>query len=75
MPAFLVLLWLNAVFVGPRGATLAGATYLLCRLVYPFLMGRRLGRGVPNRIVFATVIGYLVLTYFAIRLLIVAVVA
>jgi hypothetical protein len=73
MPPFLVLLWLNAIFVGPRGATFAGGAYILSRLVYPFVMGRRLGRGVPSRIMFATVIGYLVLTYMAVRLAIAAV--
>jgi hypothetical protein len=34
-------------------------------------MGGRLGRGVPTRILFATVVGYTVLTYFAVRLLVV----
>jgi hypothetical protein len=68
MPPFLALLWLNAVFVGPRGATIAGAAYLACRVLYPFLMGERLGRGVPNRILFATVVGYAVIAYFVVRL-------
>src|SRR3954453_23858280 len=62
MPPFLVLLWLNAIFVGPRSATAAGAAYVACRVLYPFLMGRRLGRGIPSRILFATVVGYVVLT-------------
>jgi uncharacterized membrane protein YecN with MAPEG domain len=68
MPTFLLLLWLNAIFVGPRGATIAGAAYVACRLLYPFLMGGRLGRGVPSRILYATVIGYGVITYFVMRL-------
>lgn len=38
----------------------------------PFLallwMGERLGRGVPNRILFATVVGYAVIAYFVVRL-------
>jgi hypothetical protein len=72
MPPFLILLWLNAMFVGPRGTSFAGGAYILSRLLYPLAMGRRLGRAVPNRIMFATVIGYLVLTYFVVRLLIVA---
>jgi len=72
MPAFLVLLWLNAIFVGPRGAALAGAAYVVSRIVYPLLMGRRLGRGVPTRIMFATVIGYAVLAYFVARLVVAA---
>jgi hypothetical protein len=68
MPAFLLLLWLNAVFVDPRSASWAGAIYVGARVIYPFVMGRRLGRGVPNRILFVTVTGYLVLAYFIARL-------
>jgi len=72
MPAFLVLLWLNAIFVGPRGASVGGAAYVLSRVAYPFVMGRRLGKGVPTRIMFATVIGYAVICYFLVRLVAVA---
>src|SRR4051812_43604748 len=35
MPAFLTLLWLNAIFVGPRGASFAGGAYVLSRIAYP----------------------------------------
>jgi hypothetical protein len=73
MPAFLLLLWLNAIFVDPRSATWAGAVYVAARMLYPFVMGRRLGRGVPTRILFVTVVGYLVLTYFVVRLVVAAV--
>ena len=71
MPPFLALLWLNAIFVGPRNASVAGAAYVACRVLYPFLMGRRLGRGIPTRILFATFVGYAVLTYFVARLVVV----
>ena len=74
MPAFLVLLWLNAIFVGPRGASFAGAAYVLSRSLYPFMMGPQLGRGVPGRILFATVIGYAVIAYLASRLVAVVIV-
>jgi hypothetical protein len=70
MPPFLALLWLNAIFVGPRGAAVVGAVYVGARAVYPFLMGKELGKGVPTRILFATVTGYLVLAYFVMRLLV-----
>jgi hypothetical protein len=70
MPPFLLLLWLNAIFVEPRGAAIAGAAYVGSRVVYPFVMGRQLGKGVPTRILFATVIGYLVLAYLALRLVV-----
>jgi hypothetical protein len=75
MPPFLVLLWLNAIFVGPRGASFAGGAYVVSRLLYPFVMGQKLGRGVPNRIMFATVIGYGVLALLAVRLVVAAVAA
>lgn len=72
MGPFLVLLWLQAIYVSPLSATMGGALYVLSRAVYPFLIGRELGRGVPARVLFTTVVGYLVLTYFAVRLAIVA---
>lgn len=65
MPPFLALLWLNAVFVGPMGATVAGGIYVASRASYPLLMGGRLGRGIPARILVATVPGYGVLLYLA----------
>ncbi|MEQ1564320.1 MAG: MAPEG family protein [Myxococcota bacterium] len=64
MAPFLVLLWLHAAFVGTTGATVAGAIYVGARLAYPLLLGNRLGRGIPMRIVAATGTGYLVLGYF-----------
>jgi len=73
MPPFLILLWLNAIFVGPRGAALAGTAYVVSRLAYPLILGRRLGKGIPTRIMFATVIGYGVLAYFCVRLIVAAV--
>jgi hypothetical protein len=75
MPAFLLLLWLNATFVDARSATIAGAAYVGSRILYPFMLGRQLGKGVPSRILFATVIGYLVIAYFVLRLVAKAVMA
>jgi hypothetical protein len=72
MPTFLLLLWLNAMFVGPRDATVAGSAYVASRIAYPFLMGSELGTKVPDHIFFATVIGYGVVAYFCVRLLLVA---
>jgi uncharacterized membrane protein YecN with MAPEG domain len=74
MPAFLLLLWLNAIFVDPRGTSVAGAIYVGARVIYPFVMGSRLGKGPPTRILFATLLGYGVLVYFITRL-VVAIVA
>jgi hypothetical protein len=75
MPAFLLLLWLNAVFVDPRSATFAGVAYVGSRILYPFMLGRQLGKGVPSRILFATVVGYLVIAYFVLRLVVQALVS
>ncbi len=75
MPPFLVLLWLNAIFVDPLSASLAGAAYVGSRVLYPFMMGQRLGRGVPSRILYATLAGYAVIAYFVVRLVVKAVVA
>ena len=73
MPPFLVLLWLNAIFVGPLGATIAGGAYVLGRALYPVMMGGRLGRGVRGSILFSTAIGYAVLAYYSIALVAVVV--
>lgn len=70
MGPFLALLWMHALFIGPLGATIGGALYVASRILYPLLVGQRLGRGIPNRIVLATGVGYLVLVYFAGALLV-----
>lgn len=68
MPPFLALLWLDAVFVSPTSATIAGGVYVAARAAYPLLMGGRLGRSVPARILLATVTGYVVLGWFVVSL-------
>ena len=65
MPPFLALLWLNSMFIGPRGATIGGALYLVSRLLYPFLIGGRLGRSIRVKVLVATGTGYAVLIYFS----------
>lgn len=64
MPPFLVLLWLNAVFVGTTSATIAGAVYVAARVSYPFMMGPKLGRGIKAKVMIATVPGYLVIAWY-----------
>ncbi|MCA9570279.1 MAG: MAPEG family protein [Myxococcales bacterium] len=68
MPGFLVLLWLNAAFVSPSSATIAGGIWLAARVAYPFLMGGRLGRGIKASILLATLPGYLVILWFVVAL-------
>jgi len=75
MPTFLLLLWLNAIFVDPLSAAVAGAVYVGSRVLYPFVMGQRLGPGLPSRILFATVVGYTVVAYFVVRLAVKVIVA
>ncbi len=65
MGPFLVLLWLNAIYVSPFSATVAGGVYVAARALYPFLMGERLGRGVPAIITVSTGLGYAVITWYA----------
>lgn len=64
MPPFLVLLWMNAVFVGPGSATAAGVVYVVARAAYPFMLGARVGRGIRARVLAATLPGYLVIVWF-----------
>lgn len=68
MPVFLVLLWMHAVFGSPTEATWAGAVYVASRAAYPFVLGNRLGRGIPTRILLVTVTGYLVILFFVVRI-------
>jgi hypothetical protein len=65
MPPFLVLLWLNAVFVGALSATVAGTIYVLARAGYPFALGPYLGRGIRAAVMASTAPGYAVLCWFA----------
>lgn len=69
MVPFLTTMWLNAVFVSPRWATVLGVVYILARAVYPLAMGARLGRGVRFQILFSTLPGYLIIGTFLVSLL------
>ena len=65
MGPFLVLLWLNAVFVEGSATTLVGGVYVFARAYYPFVLGSRLGRGIRASVLLSTCVGYGVLTYLA----------
>ena len=58
MPPFLLLLWLNALVVGPETATLWGGLYVLLRALYPFFLGIRLRRGFRSRVFLITFPSY-----------------
>lgn len=64
MPPFLTLMWLDALFVGPLGAGIAGGIYVAARALYPLMMGTRLGRQPRLTIMLVTGPGYAVLLYF-----------
>jgi hypothetical protein len=68
MGPFLVLLWLNAVFVSPTSATIAGGVYVAARALYPFALGSRVGSAARALVMASTVPGYLVLAWFAFAL-------
>lgn len=70
MPVFLVALWLHAFFVSPVSATWAGGAYTLLRAAYPFVLGNRLGRGIPLRVLMVTFPGYGILGYLLISIVI-----
>ena len=61
MPPFLILLWLNALIVGPQSATTLGAIYVFLRALYPFFMGPELKRFIPLRVLINTFSSYAVL--------------
>jgi len=63
MPVFLAALWTHAFFVSPTTATYAGGAYVLLRMLYPFVLGRRLGSGFPMRVLLVTFPGYGILGY------------
>ena len=68
MPVFLILLWLQAIFVSVETATLLGV-YTGSRAAYPFLMGNKIGRDIPMKILISTMIGYVVIFGFMFNLI------
>jgi hypothetical protein len=70
MPPFLVLMWLNALVVGPHSATILGSIYLVLRILYPFFMGYKLKNLVPLRLFINTFSGYAVLLIMVIGIVI-----
>ncbi len=68
MPIFLVLLWLHALVGSIDEATITGGIYVAARAAYPFVLGGRLGRAVPKRLLFVTFTGYAVLAFQLVRI-------
>ena len=68
MPVFLILMWVHALLVSAFEATMLGAVYTGTRALYPMLVGRRMGRDVPVRLLPITFTGYGILLAFGIRI-------
>ena len=69
MPVFLILLWLCAIFHSAKTATILGSVYVLSRALYPFLVGARMGRDIPLKLLVSTFTGYGVIITFMMLLL------
>ncbi len=73
MPIFLLLMWMHAFFVSSFEATVLGAIYTASRAAYPLLLRGRMGNDIPKRLLLITFTGYIILTIFAVRLLMILV--
>ena len=69
MPIFLLLLWLQAIFVSVENATILGGVYTFSRALYPFLVGNRLGKDIKMRVLISTMVGYFVIFIFIFNLI------
>lgn len=64
---FLVAMWMHAVFVDPRLATVLGAVWVGLRAVYPMLLGRSLERTQSKRVFIATGPCYAIIAWLLAR--------
>ena len=70
MPIFLSLLWGHAIFVSITEATILGSAYTVIRALYPFVMGKNIGKDIPKRILLVTFSNYLITTYLMVSIII-----
>ena len=63
MVPFLAALWMCALFVSPRVATVLGTAYIALRSFYPRLLGTRLANMQPKRVYFVTLPCYGIVFY------------
>ena len=64
MVPFLVSMWLFSALVSSFYATVLGATYLVLRVVYPMLLGKRLSKINPMRVAYVTFPCYAIVLVF-----------
>jgi hypothetical protein len=69
MPVFLSLLWLHAFLVSAGEATILGTIWVISRALYPLVLGQRMGRDIPLRILWVTFTGYAMLVTLGIRII------
>ena len=69
MPVFLSLLWLHALLVSAGEATILGMIWVISRSLYPLVLGERMGRDIPLRILWVTFTGYAMLVAFGVRII------
>lgn len=69
MPLFLILLWLQSIFVSSQQATILGGIYTISRGIYPFLAGNRMGNDIKAKILGSTLVGYLIIFIFMFNLI------
>lgn len=63
MVPFLVSMWMHALFVSPQRAALLGGAYVVCRAIYPSLLGKSLSKTQSRRVFIATGPSYLIVFY------------
>lgn len=67
MIPFLASLWLCALFFSPETATWCGFIYIALRLLYPFLIGKRLSRLISPKVFIVTFPSYFIIFYMLVR--------
>jgi len=63
MVPFLTTLWLHAIYLSPARAAALGLVYVALRALYPALIGRRVSRTQPKRVVAVTAPCYAIVAY------------
>ena len=63
MVPFIMALWLCSIFVSPVLATWCGGLYIILRLFYPLLLGRRVSKIQSKRVYFVTFTSYLIIFF------------
>lgn len=63
MMPFLFSFWLYALFVSPITATWLGGAYIVLRIGYSFLLGKKISNTQPKKVYFVTFPGYFIIFF------------